>query len=66
VISVGEAARRLNLSERRVRALCSQRRIPYARYIGRVWQLPDRLSVTPGSRGPALGVGRTDQSIPTP
>jgi excisionase family DNA binding protein len=52
-IGVKEAAAQLGLTEQRVRALCSQRRIPGARLIGRTWRLPRAFQVSPGERGPA-------------
>lgn len=51
-IDLAEAARRLGVDPSRVRVLCRDRRIPRARLVGRVWQIPDDFVVTPGTRGP--------------
>jgi len=56
VISTTDAALLLNISPRRVRALCLARRISGARLLGRDWRIPLRngaISITPGKRGPA-------------
>lgn len=55
MITVAQAACWLGVTERRVQVLCKQRRIPGARLVGRTWRLPDRPTVTPGTRGPAFG-----------
>lgn len=48
-----DAAKLLGISLRRVQELCKQGRIPGARLVeGRVWILPNTLTVTPGTRGP--------------
>jgi excisionase family DNA binding protein len=58
MISIAEAAARLGISERRLQTLCAQRRIPGARLVhGRVWELPEHFTITPGSRGPRLTRG---------
>lgn len=54
VITAKEAAERRGISLRRIQALCRQRRIPGARYVGRVWYLPDPFTIIPGKRGPSL------------
>lgn len=48
------AAKQRGISVRRLQILCKQRRIPGARFVGRVWLLPENYSVTPGLRGPKL------------
>ena len=65
-LSAEEAAVQLGVIERRVRALCKQRRIPGARRLrtgkGRPWQIPARrqpdgeyrVIVTPKTLGPKL------------
>jgi hypothetical protein len=65
-LSSEDAAAQLGVIERRVRALCKQRRIPGARRIrtgkGRPWQIPAhrqpdgeyRVIVTPKTLGPPL------------
>jgi excisionase family DNA binding protein len=56
MISATEAARLLNVSPRRVRALCEARRIPGARLLGRDWRIPlnnGAIEVLPGTRGPS-------------
>lgn len=40
-ISVSEAARKWNISERRVRVLCSEERIEGAVKFGRSWSIPN-------------------------
>lgn len=52
MIPIAEAAKARGISERRLRALCKQRRIAGAKLIGRLWHLPENWSVTPGRRGP--------------
>ena len=47
-----QAAVLWGLSLTRVCQLCRQRRIPGARLVGRVWQIPADAVITPGSRGP--------------
>ena len=65
-LSVEDAAVQLGVIERRVRALCKQRRIPGAKRLrtgkGRPWQIPAhrqpdgeyRVIVTPKTLGPTL------------
>lgn len=48
--SVIEAAKELNLSDRRIRVLCTQGRIQGAQKIGRDWLLPDEITITPVQR----------------
>jgi excisionase family DNA binding protein len=55
VITAEQAAEKLGVSLRRMQALLKQRRIPGARLVGgRIWQVPDNFTVTPGKRGPKL------------
>lgn len=54
VITAQEAAEKRGVSIRRIQLLCRQRRIPGARYVGRVWLLPEDFTITPGKRGPKL------------
>jgi len=75
-LSSEDAAAQLGVIERRVRALCKQRRIPGARRLrtgkGRPWQIPAhrqpdgeyRVIVTPKTRGPALRSGLERASSP--
>jgi hypothetical protein len=63
LLDVENAARVLEVTPRRVRALCKTNRIPGARTFGRSWQVPARvreggrleIKVTPGTRGPKMG-----------
>lgn len=50
MITVVQAAKKLKVSERRVRVLCAQERIPGAQKVGRDWLLPDKPTVTPAER----------------
>ena len=60
-IGVAEAARQLNISETRLRALCRQGWIDGARLIGAKWQIPRGFKVaSPATRG--LGSSRTGAS----
>lgn len=52
MIDTATAARKLGISASRVRRLCIQGRIPGARFIGRVWFLPEAPTITPGAKGP--------------
>ena len=54
-ISTADAARRLGVTQERVRQLCKQRRIPGARLVGRAWRLPIDFVIREGKRGPKLG-----------
>lgn len=54
MITLSIAAKQRGISVRRLQILCKQRRIPGARFVGRIWMLPENYSVLPGSRGPAL------------
>ena len=55
MITIAEAAKQSGKSVHRLQVLCKQRRIPGARLVGRLWMLPERFTITPGSRGPKLG-----------
>ena len=55
LVSVAQAAVALHVSERRVRALCAQGRIPGAQRIGSVWVLPKGIRVIPSACRPDLG-----------
>jgi hypothetical protein len=48
------AAGRLGITSGRLRALCRQRRIKGARFIGGRWYVPENADVVEGTRGPAL------------
>ena len=50
MISAAQAAERLGISERRVRVLCAEERIPGAALISGVWVLPDKPEVLPATR----------------
>lgn len=50
MISVKQAEAKLNISERRIRALCQQKRIKGAELVGKSWVLPDDPVILPGSR----------------
>ena len=55
MITIAEAAKQSGKSVHRLQVLCKQRRIPGARLVGRLWMLPERFTITPGSRGPKRG-----------
>jgi hypothetical protein len=56
-ITTADAAQRLGVTQQRIQTLCRQRRIPGARLIAdRTWLLPANFKVTPGTRGPELGL----------
>ena len=57
-ITVREAARRLGVSERRVRQLARQGRVRGAAKVGAEWLIPTPVDVVPGRRGPAGVAGR--------
>ena len=40
-LSAGQAARKWNISQRRVQVLCSEKRIEGAFKVGEVWAIPD-------------------------
>jgi hypothetical protein len=50
MISINQATIKLNISDRRIRALCNQGRIPGAQLIGGTWVLPDDPKITAGTR----------------
>lgn len=50
LISVAAAAQKLKVSDRRVRVLCNEGRIPGAVKIGRDWLLPDKPVVIAADR----------------
>jgi len=55
LIAASEAAAKLGISSERLRVLCRERRVSGARCIAGRWFVPERIIVTPGARGPALG-----------
>ena len=55
-ITAQDAAAKSGVTVQRLRVLCRERRIPGARLIGRQWFVPEDFEVTPGERGPALGL----------
>ena len=56
-VTVGEAANRLGVSERRVRKLAQDGRMQGAIKAGAEWLIPTPVEVIPGKRGP-IGVAR--------
>lgn len=50
MISIKEAESKLNIKERRIRALCSQGRIDGAEKKGRDWMMPDDPVVSAAGR----------------
>ena len=54
MITLKQAAAARGVSLRRLQTLCRWRRIPGARFIGRVWMVPPDFKVTPGHRGPKI------------
>ena len=56
-LNVKRAAERLGVSDRRVRQLAREGRIPGAVKVGQEWLIPTPVEVIPGSRGP-VGVAR--------
>lgn len=50
LISTKTAAKLLGVSQRRIRALCGQHRVPGALLIAGVWLVPDAPSIIPASR----------------
>ena len=44
-LSAGQAARKWNISQRRVQVLCSEKRIEGAFKVGEVWAIPDDAHV---------------------
>lgn len=50
MISINEAVTKLNISARRIRALCNQKRIPGAELVGGTWVLPDDPKILAGTR----------------
>ena len=59
-VSVKQAARRLGISERRVRKLAGDGRVLGAIKAGAEWLIPTPVQVVPGRRGPAGTAGRVD------
>ena len=59
-LTVKEASARLGVSERRVRQLAHDGRIPGATKAGSEWIIPTPLEVTPGKRGPIGVAARSD------
>ena len=57
-VTVREAARRLGISERRVRQLARQGRVRGATKVGAEWLIPTPVEVIPGRRGPVGVAGR--------
>ena len=57
-VTVREAARRLGVSERRVRQLARQGRVCGATKLGAEWLIPTPVEVIPGKRGPIGVAGR--------
>ena len=59
-VTVKEAARRLGVSERRVRQLAHDGRVRGATKVGPEWLIPTPVEVIPGKRGPVGVAGRAD------
>ena len=59
-VTVREAARRLGVSERRVRKLARDGRVRGATKVGAEWLIPTPVEVIPGRRGPVGVAGRAD------
>ena len=57
-VTVGEAAIRLGVSERRVRKLARDGRVRGATKAGSEWLIPTPVELIPGRRGPAGVAGR--------
>lgn len=58
LIDAEAGAARLGITSRRLRILCTERRVQGARRIAGRWFVPEKVSlkdVSPGSRGPKLG-----------
>lgn len=59
LLTIREFAGRLNVTERRARALAASGRVEGAVKIGRDWLIPALARVAPGTRGPRPGGSRT-------
>ena len=59
-VTTREAARRLGVSERRVRQLARDGRVRGAIKSGAEWLIPTPIEVIPGKRGPVGVAGRVD------
>ena len=57
-VTTREAARRLGVSERKVRQLARDGRVRGATKVGAEWLIPTPIEVMPGKRGPAGVAGR--------
>ncbi len=57
-VTVQEAARRLGVSERRLRQLAQDGRVQGATKVGAEWLIPTPVEVVPGTRGPVGVAGR--------
>ena len=57
-VTVREAATRLGVSERRVRKLARDGRLPGATKVGAEWLIPTPVKLIPGRRGPVGVAGR--------
>ena len=57
-VAVREAARRLGVSERRLRQLAQDGRVRGAAKVGAEWLIPTPVEVIPGKRGPVGVAGR--------
>jgi hypothetical protein len=55
LVTIREFAGRLNITERRARALAASGRVAGAVKIGRDWVIPASARVAPGTRGPRPG-----------
>ena len=60
-VTVKEAARRLGISERRVRQLAGEGRVRGATKAGAEWLIPTPVELVPGRRGPVGVAGRVQQ-----
>ena len=57
-VTVREAARRLGVSERRLRQLAQDGRVQGATKVGAEWLIPTPVEIVPGRRGPVDVAGR--------
>ena len=57
-VTVREAARRLGVSERRLRQLAQDGRVQGATKVGAEWLIPTPVEIVPGRRGPVGVAGR--------
>ena len=60
-VTVKEAARRLGISERRVRHLAGEGRVRGATKAGAEWLIPTPVELVPGRRGPVGVAGRVQR-----